>query len=174
MVRVPDTPDPPWRDEPNEKHWEAHGLQCAIYRNGVGALCGYVGVPAEHPLYGVKYSDEVPNPPKQQLERPADVDKVGVLNVLAHLVKEDDSWDLAMLLDCHKGLTFSGGFQPDYDQKELWWFGFDCAHAGDLAPGLLHGEGDVYRDMSYVIAETENLAKQLAEWDHDVKEKDDD
>ncbi len=38
----------PWQDEPDKKQWrdEATGLPCLIVRNGMGALCGYVGMPA--------------------------------------------------------------------------------------------------------------------------------
>lgn len=51
-----------------------------------------------------------------------------------------------------------------------WWFGFDCAHAGDLAPGLEStlrsvGSGghstDKYRELSYVQNECAELAAQL-------------
>lgn len=40
----------PWNDEPNSLAWEQDGFPCAIVRNGGGALCGYVGLPADHPL----------------------------------------------------------------------------------------------------------------------------
>ena len=61
--------------------------------------------------------------------------------------------------------------EPD----DLWWFGFDCAHFGDLMPGLRAvlaemrskvplvppGMDEVYRDMDYVMAECAGLAQQL-------------
>ena len=59
--------------------------------------------------------------------------------------------------DVHGGLTYctSG------------WFGFDCAHAGDLVPKIAHlahnYSGDVYRDMGYVVGELIKLAKQAKE-----------
>jgi hypothetical protein len=55
---------------------------------------------------------------------------------------------------------------------DVWWFGFDCAHAGDMSPGLAAitraipmpeylYDPDVYRDFAYVEAEC--LANQLAD-----------
>jgi hypothetical protein len=64
-------------------------------------------------------------------------------------------------VEVHGGLTYctSG------------WFGFDCAHAGDLVPAMppmgdndnLFNDGDVYRDMGYVVNELIKLAKQAKE-----------
>jgi hypothetical protein len=61
---------------------------------------------------------------------------------------------------CH---TPSAG-EPD----DVWWFGFDCAHCGDLCPQFkeyrtLPQQGDEYRDVSYVTKECEKLAEQLKE-----------
>jgi hypothetical protein len=42
----------PWQHEPDRLEWRhASGLPCLIVRNGMGSLCGYVGVPPEHPFY---------------------------------------------------------------------------------------------------------------------------
>lgn len=45
----------PWSTEPDEKQWvdAATGLHCFIRRHdGLGHLCGYVGVPPGHPAFG--------------------------------------------------------------------------------------------------------------------------
>ena len=50
----------PWDSEPDEAHWEAHGLSCRIYRcckETSGHLCGYVGVPKSHPFYDRFYAE---------------------------------------------------------------------------------------------------------------------
>lgn len=77
-------------------------------------------------------------------------------------------------LDCHGGLTFSGQFE-DFPH---WFFGFDCAHAGDLMPSMfdlfaargkeensLFGgllvERDVYRTFDYVKSHVIQMANQL-------------
>lgn len=39
------------------EQWESSGLACRIRTGGLGCLCGYVGVPTGHPLFGVHYDD---------------------------------------------------------------------------------------------------------------------
>ena len=130
--------DRPWETEPNHAEWvdEDTGYKCRIMRHDhFGQLCGYVGIPKNHPLYGKHYSDdEVEN------------------------------------LDAHGGLTHSS---TDTDDKDTWWFGFDCSHGGDLRPYMLvHliGNGhtytpdkgsDVYRTWEYVEREVRELSRQL-------------
>jgi len=68
-------------------------------------------------------------------------------------------------IDVHGGLTWARAFPggENHPATDDWWFGFDCAHAGDLTPGSgLHSGDDVYRDMIYVRAECESLAAQLS------------
>jgi hypothetical protein len=69
----------------------------------------------------------------------------------------------------HGGLTYARSHAPYCEPDGCWWIGFDCAHAGDLTPGVgrLTGresafEGDQYRDINYVVAECESLASQMA------------
>jgi hypothetical protein len=53
--------DGPWQTEPDELDWTdaVTGLRCQIKRNPhMGMLCGYVGVPSGHLLFGRHY-DEV-------------------------------------------------------------------------------------------------------------------
>src|SRR5258707_18375 len=48
-------PTGPWDAEPfNKVVWvdPATGLDCMLIRGGMGAWCGYVGVPKEHPWHG--------------------------------------------------------------------------------------------------------------------------
>lgn len=75
----------------------------------------------------------------------------------------------------HGGLTFGGRFKG----KRGWWFGFDCGHGGDLAPGLMatlkvmghpgisstYGMGDVYRSFFYVWQQCGSLANQLSKFE---------
>lgn len=133
----------PWQDEPDKRQWadQATGLPCLIVRNRMGALCGYVGVAKGHPLYGLGYND---------LQR----------------------------VDVHGGLTFAGGCTHSPNESvgichvpepgepdDVWWFGFDCGHAGDLSPRHpinIPGLVEEYRDFGYVTKEVGGLAAQLA------------
>lgn len=160
----------PWQQEPDKMQWTDRktGLPCLIVRNSrtTGALCGYVGVSAGHPAYRKPYQDL------------------------------DES------LRVHGGLTFSEGCREGPaneaichvpapgESDDVWWLGFDCAHAFDLCPamratlreirkrdpafdeaerkfderlGLAPRKWqDVYRNIAYVRRQTQHLAEQLA------------
>jgi hypothetical protein len=72
-------------------------------------------------------------------------------------------------LEVHGGITYQSSgppcsvdVHPFLDVKKYSsWLGFDCAHLGDLIPLYSSTHGDIYRDMTYVQAETESLADQL-------------
>lgn len=70
--------------------------------------------------------------------------------------------------DVHGGVTYSG----PRGEMTHWFFGFDCGHALDYAPGLgaigrslgfRHPEKwEIYRDLEYVRGQCRQLAEQLA------------
>ena len=149
-----------WESEPN--HWEAENM--VINRTkGTGCLCGYVGIPESHPWYGKSYSDAVKVPPSV-LEREVDIDRIGAINLFCARNHEDDeTLDIVLAIDVHGGLTYSHDSAPNKESEDdLWWFGFDCGHAGDYAPAMksYYTEG-IYRDFEYVKAECISMAKQL-------------
>lgn len=131
----------PWDDEPDLVEWrhDESGYPCLIVRNNFGALCGYVGVPPEHPLHGKGMLD-------------AEVTD----------------------LDVHGGVTYGHECAGDIchvarpgEPEDVWWVGFDCAHAFDAVPGIsmLCGRSDEarrYRSMGYVQDQVESLARQLS------------
>ena len=132
----------PWWNEENKVDFAESGLACALRRGPLGAWCGYVGVSAEHPWFGKSYSEEV-------------------------------SVALSISLCCrvHGGLTWAADCMPSEAPDGRWWFGFDCAHAGDLVPSCAENWSaqerklfarDVYRDQQFVVSETQSLAAQLA------------
>jgi hypothetical protein len=149
----------PWQDEPDKAQWidPATGLDCLLVRNGGGALCGYVGLPPEHPWHGKDYG--------QCLTRCGD-----------DFCYEHSPGSAVCV---HGGLTFSAGCANTDDESrhichvplpgrphDVWWFGFDCAHSGDESPAyarygvsIMSGE---YRDVEYVRGECADLARQLA------------
>lgn len=80
-------------------------------------------------------------------------------------------------VNVHGGLTYansSNGHESDSDE-DVWWFGFDCAHGGDIRPvellyphilptwprDLKPPDAYRYRDAEWVRAEVESLARQL-------------
>lgn len=137
--------DKPWLYEGNALDFvdKNTGYQIALRRHPeLLHWCGYVGIPAEHPWHGKTYND----------------------------VEELSNYGISV----HGGLTYSEGDMPTANSmadKATWWFGFDCAHGGDLVPKLetyssefklALGVVDVYRDIKYVKNEAINLAEQLA------------
>lgn len=133
----------PWDGEPDKKQWQdaATGLACLAHRHPtLGHWCGYVGVPIGHAWHGKEEEAVEPRP------------------------------------SVHGGLTFSGKCQPESDPSrgichvadgEVWWFGFDFAHWGDMSPGLGRGSHrldseDVYKPLGYVEQQCAELAKQIA------------
>lgn len=161
----------PWMDEPDKAVWvdPETDLDCMIVRNGVGALCGYVGVPDTHPWFGLGYNSKT-------CDETCD--------------EGDDYWcshRVEAIISVHGGLTFASGCQEDGSREssvchiaqpgrpsKIWWFGFDCAHAGDFCPGMdarlpdnlkyPRITGERYRDVQYVMmSEIRRLADQLIE-----------
>lgn len=131
----------PWDHEPDLVEWRANATQFAllIVRGPMGSLCGYVGLPPGHPLHG-------------------------------------KSWEDFQTEHGHGGLTYSGACRGDIchvpapgEPDDVWWLGFDCAHAWDVSPGLESRTGlrrrdelTAYRDIDYVMDEVERLAAELA------------
>lgn len=181
----------PWDDEPDEKRWEAFNLRCLILRTpNMGNLCGYVGVPEAHALYGFSFDALVKRP--DILHGRVDLDEIGVLNVVTASLSVDpkEGWvPLSVVVNCHGGLTYANKKDDGW-----WYFGFDCAHAGDLVPAMqgIMGQAvkrlvnlprelqalmdatdrrSVYRNIDYVTNVTTNMAEQLgAMADIEVKE----
>lgn len=152
----------PWDSEPDKAHWidPDTGLDCLIVRNGGGAWCGYVGLPPGHRFHSVGY------------------DECTVGETCGNEWCHDHSPNAAVSV--HGRLTFSASCHEDRRGEsygichvplpgrpaDVWWLGFDCAHAGDESPAYRRyrgpGRDETYRDLAYVKAETTSLARQLA------------
>ena len=150
-----------WEDEPDREAFVHAELPCLILRalpHQIGGhLNGYVGVPLRHPSAGSK------------------MEKLGfgsgrMIDVKYHDMEEH--------IDVHGGLTFSGeGEGGELRPKGFYWFGFDCAHAGDYSPPIdprIHqvhidvtgrtgpSDYETYKNIEYVRGQVRHLAEQLA------------
>lgn len=171
----------PWENEPNDLDFEAEGLRCAMRRNEMGAWCGYVGVGHDHPLFGLPYNHPL-KLPMRWFERRKGLQGTGIIDLFLHAYsgKEiDEACPISLAFEVHGGVTWADGELPRGDGGDLWWFGFDCGHAGDLVPRLapymrrIHNSlpeklrraaerfRDEYRDQQYVVSECQSLAAQL-------------
>jgi len=117
--------------------FELFGLPCLILRNKGGWWCGYVGVPNNSKLYGKNYYTTTESK-----------DGISHIETLINNIK------------VHGGLTYAR-----LKEDNIWYFGFNCAHSGDLNRFLLdyQDQNDIYRTKEYVIEECKRLAKQLKE-----------
>ena len=156
-------------------------FRCVVLMNDFGTRCGYVGITKDHFLYAVKHSDR-----HEWLKRFKDgvmeqpIGKRGMIDVFCEALADDDSISAGSLFNIHGGITYSnGGVDSKYPVKsDLWWFGFDCAHAGDggdlskikdprtrASFSRCTFPGDVIRTKEYVIEECKNLSDQLLAFD---------
>ena len=126
-------PDGPWKSEPDFVSWtdEKTGYNCVILRQEITG----------HLCGYVCVSKGHPAYKKDILH---DLDDI----------------------DIHGGLTYaeSSLHTPLWiilNNDERWWLGFDCAHNRDHIPLHNKFEGQVYRNIEYVISECESLAHQL-------------
>jgi len=162
--------DGPWQQEPDKVQWpdEATGMPCLAVRNSSGAWCGYVGVEKTHPWFKNKYNDCLGcDDPEHDGE-----------------TWHSDRHSPENIIKVHGNLTYSGVCAENKEEgvchlpssgetDNIWWFGFDCAHAFDLAPGqvdsnifreiaeMFEEKGNTYRTLTYVQAECKKLAEQL-------------
>lgn len=160
----------PWDDEPDSIDFESHGLPCKMRRGGFesGHWCGYVGVPKGHPLHNAEYGDTSEALEKlleRLLEAPANEAEHTFARALG-ILSGKMSPSPEVVFEVHGGITFSSHCVSTDGHDDKWWFGFDCAHSGDMIPGHLRfgfDTGyDTYKDEAYVRRECELLAEQLA------------
>lgn len=147
------------------------GLFCAVSRmSHNGVLNGYCAVPESHSLYGKNYSHEIEIPDIESV--PFNGKVIGLLCVdqekaQANILRLD------MAINVHYGLTYAAPSLWNIEEDllgKLWWFGFDTNHSGDLAPieseisRKYRHRGNTYKDFSFVLAQTQQLADQLSKF----------
>lgn len=133
----------PWQDEPDRWEGDAEGFPALAIRNArSGNWCGYVAVPPGHPWHG----------------------------------KNSGYGGGDVSADVHGGLTYSGACHGKIchvpkpgEPDDVWWLGFDCHHAWDIAPGddpkwlALGSHDSTYRTLDYVQGECRKLARAASE-----------
>jgi hypothetical protein len=131
----------PWQGEPDKVTFEHAGFPCIVFRASPGGnLCGYVAVPPGHPWHGKDFALSTEATPEPRVH--------------GGITYGDR---------CHgKVCHVAKPGEPD----DVWWLGFDTAHAGDLSPVSSrrhHSFGrDEYRTIEYVASECRSLAEQAA------------
>ena len=125
----------PWANEPDNLEWRSNsGLDCVLVRNSrYGHFCGYVQVPEGHPLTTEGGKSE-----------------------------SDPIFDDFTV---HGGVTYFG---RRFGKDGGLWVGFDAGHGFDDLPFYLdenpvNNDTRTYRNVSYMQAECDKLARQLVE-----------
>ena len=155
------------------------GLRCVgIAITDMGHRCGYVGVPRGHVLYGVEYNETLPDAISfvtDEIMENAEIGARGAIPVFFAAFSNRMN-RLDVVIDVHGSLTYSGrSEQYPIPDTNLWWFGFDCAHAGDgkdfsimdertkeaYASGFRYYPEGPVRSKEYVMQHCKLLARQL-------------
>jgi hypothetical protein len=177
-----------WTEEPDKAQCidAETGLDCLIVRNRVGALCGYVGVPDSHPWHGKGYHDvdvrvhggltfanrcaDASEAARERMRSRVQScaseaatypqgDAATFIATWGDAVESSEAFGCAM--EAHAICHVPAPGRPEH----VWWFGFDCAHSGDLSPGMDHrwrySDEEGYRAWNYVVHEVRRLAKQI-------------
>lgn len=147
-----------------EKEWMTKGgLKAVCIRVTLGHLCGYIGLEKSNKLYGLSYSDDMPDGDWDQLKNTA-IGKRGPIDLLhsAAAMQEGRQPEIGAFFDVHGSITYmeTKNNYPIKTDDELTWVGFDCAHYNDLSDP---------KDLRYVIKECESLSKQLVKYQKETK-----
>jgi len=151
---------------------------CSIWLTGMGTLCGYIGVPPSHPWYGVWYNDiqcDVHGGLTYSAwETHGLSSKVCIDGEERYPTKEEYANSRSPLDEgsIWNRMTFPKIDEPKEEPyphdtgMDLYWIGFDCAHAMDIIPGIdgsLSRNGSTYKDEEYVRNEIAGMVSQAAE-----------
>ena len=154
---------------------EETGLLCLIRKTELGSLCGYTGIDRTHPWAGKEYGDCLLPTAKPRGELESDRKPMfpdsdltmseRMIESLSQKIicgEEGFGHTVESMIEVHGGVTFAGEWE-EFGGGDIWWFGFDCAHAWDLVPGLPEAFADhgTYRDENFVVREIEAMAKQI-------------
>lgn len=114
-----------------EREFEHVGYKCVVIFGNMAHRCGYVGIPKNHTLYGKNYDYHLEIKKSDIWGREVS----GIFPLLGACIDEDERIRIEAYFQCHGGISYSGGgTNSNYPIKsDLWWFGFDCGHAGDKA-----------------------------------------
>lgn len=162
-----------------EKSWYSQDYYCVIIMTEMGHRCGYVGIPSSHSLHGIGYNEPTYKlapywevvAGQRMVTMECLMNNLGPINVFCSGPQNPPEPSIA--IGVHGGITFSNGNgKHPIPMKDYWWFGYDCAHAGDaLDLSVLPEETrkiyeqfpkhGVLRSIKYCFYECIKLADQL-------------
>jgi len=140
-----------------ERDWTTKaGFRAVVMMGGMGHRCGYVGVPSGHPLHGVEYGADC-----AALVFPEN-ESIGKRGIIPLLCANGEARP-DVVFNVHGGLTYSVGNGAYPVESDLWWFGFDCSHAGDApSPEYCAKLRESYPDQSFMWRDRDGTHRSLA------------
>ncbi len=160
----------PWSDEADKIGWvdTETGSRCIILRQKDGTLSGYVGVEIDHPLFGYE-REAIPLELSNSVHGGVTYAKACEDNRFAKVRGEPQSERYTV---CHvtrlrtvSPIETIQTTEDKFPDDDVWWFGFDTNHRGDLIPQNTLGRSatkrGVYRDQAYVYTHCIALARRL-------------
>lgn len=157
---------------PKELDYYVEGdFPCSIWRNKMGVLCGYIGVPRGHPWYGEEYSEI--NAHVHGGITYTEHELYGHPNTVTRLQDRVEHASDGVMRDFYqrhldRELDHQGDSRefPHVTGLDIWWLGFDCGHAYDYIPALSMIPNittkECFRDEEYVRKEITSLVSQAA------------
>lgn len=115
-----------------EKDYYKNGYHCIIVFTMNGVRNGYIGIPKTNKMYGLGYDEKTP---LLQLKENQKFNG-NYMGLFCFALGDNDDKCLApsMYFSAHCGFTYADYINQngEYNEnKDLWYFGFDCNHAGD-------------------------------------------
>ena len=115
---------------------EVMGLPIVVVLVDLGHRCGYVGIPQNHPLYGIGCKEAMPGVNRKVLDN-MEIGDRGIIPIFCRAGDDSDTVSPGIYFDVHGGITFAGESRNGSDEYPIptenptWWYGFDCAHCDD-------------------------------------------
>ena len=132
-----------WDREPDEVVVSAMGLPCMMRRGPLRNWCGYIGVPAQHFLYGKEYDEYIPE------------------------LKQS----MGSFFRVHGGITFSGFIGEERELRWIGFdcahLGDAIPAYYERVPSDMWG---AYKNIEYVKQECLNLATQIYKATEEVEQ----
>jgi hypothetical protein len=146
-------------------------------------ICGYVGIDAEHPLFGVGYEEYSPYI-EEALKRAKVVRmktdtksllKYGHPASWVHEIADFDFTPESYFQDCYINFSARGNVAnlKEFDCPDVWFFGFDSGHPEWFPEGTYYTEKDIImkaRQLTFDLAHEMNHFKDEFFYGKDLNE----
>ena len=177
-----------------ERSWRSIDYPCVVILGyELGHRCGYVGVPENHALYGVRYNEVTHKlagywdliASKRKVSMDCLMDNLGTIPVMMLMLGNENMLQPGYAIGVHGGVTYSASSDGyPISIQDHWWFGYDCGHAGDGKElSVIKDQyikeiyikhpigGEIIRTTEYCFYECIKMADQLRAIDKEYRKR---